>query len=142
VRPAGKAAALAQKEGIEIRHYNVIYDVSDDIKKAMEGLLAPTLVEKPIGTAEVRQVFKLSKAGVVAGSMIVAGVARRNALVRAFRDDAQVWEGKLEGLRRFKEDVREVREGLDCGISLAGFPEVKEGDRLEMFEVQEVRQSL
>jgi translation initiation factor IF-2 len=142
VRPAGKASALAQKEGIEIRQYSVIYDVSDDIKLAMEGLLAPTLVEKPLGTAEVRQVFKLSKAGVVAGSMVVAGLVRRGAVVRAFREDAQVWEGKVDSLKRFKEDVREVKEGFDCGISLSGFPEVQVGDRLELFEVTEVRQSL
>jgi translation initiation factor IF-2 len=142
VRPAGKASALAQKEGIEIRQYSVIYDVSDDIKLAMEGLLAPTLVEKPLGTAEVRQVFKLSKAGVVAGSMVVAGLVRRGAVVRAFRDDSQVWEGKVDSLKRFKEDVREVKEGFDCGISLSGFPEVQVGDRLELFEVTEVRQSL
>jgi translation initiation factor IF-2 len=142
VRPAGKASALAQKEGIEIRQYSVIYDVSDDIKLAMEGLLAPTLVEKPLGTAEVRQVFKLSKAGVVAGSMVVAGLVRRGAVVRAFREDSQVWEGKVDSLKRFKEDVREVKEGFDCGISLSGFPEVQVGDRLELFEVTEVRQSL
>jgi translation initiation factor IF-2 len=142
VRPAGKASALAQKEGIEIRQYSVIYDVADDIKLAMEGLLAPTLVEKPLGTAEVRQVFKLSKAGVVAGSMVVAGLVRRGAVVRAFRDDSQVWEGKVDSLKRFKEDVREVKEGFDCGISLSGFPEVQVGDRLELFEVTEVRQTL
>jgi translation initiation factor IF-2 len=142
VRPAGKASSLAQKEGIEIRQYSVIYDVSDDIKLAMEGMLAPTLVEKPLGTAEVRQVFKLSKAGVVAGSMVVAGLVRRGAVVRAFRDDSQVWEGKVDGLKRFKEDVREVKEGFDCGISLSGFPEVQVGDRLELFEVTEVRQTL
>jgi translation initiation factor IF-2 len=142
VRPAGKAASLAQKEGIEIRQYSIIYDVSDDIKKAMEGLLAPTLVEKPIGKAEVRKLFRTSKAGVVAGCMVVSGSVRRNAGVRIYRNDEMVWEGKLDSLKRFKDDAKEVREGFDCGMSFAGFSELQEGDRVEAFEMQEVRQSL
>jgi translation initiation factor IF-2 len=142
VRPAGKASSLAQKEGVEIRQYNIIYNVVDDVKAAMEGLLAPTLVEKQIGTAEVRQTFRVSKAGTVAGCMIVQGVARRNASARLMRDGAVVWSGKLASLRRFKDEAREVKEGFDCGVGLEGYNDVKEGDTIEFFETEEVKQTL
>jgi translation initiation factor IF-2 len=142
VRPAGKASGLAQKEGVQIRQYSIIYEVVDDVKKAMEGLLAPTFVENTIGKAEVRQLFKLSKSGWVAGCMVVQGVVRRSGKVRLFREGAMIFDGKLAALRRFKEDVREVKEGFDCGMSFEGFSDIKEGDVVECFEVQEVRQSL
>jgi translation initiation factor IF-2 len=142
VRPAGKAAGLAQKERIEIRQYTVIYNVVDDIKAAMEGLLAPTLVEKTIGKAEVRQVFKISKAGTVAGCMVIDGLVRRTASARLLRDSAIIWTGKLASLKRFKEDVREVKEGFECGISLEGYNDIKEGDLIELFELEEVKQTL
>ncbi len=142
VRPAGKASSLAQKEGIEIRQYNIIYNVVDDVKAAMEGLLAPTLVEKVIGHAEVRQTFKISKAGTIAGSMVTDGVARRNASARLVRDGAVIWSGKIGSLKRFKEDAREVKEGFDCGIGLDGYNDVKEGDVVEFFEIEEVKQTL
>jgi translation initiation factor IF-2 len=142
VRPAGKASSLAQKEDVEIRQYSIIYDVVDDVKKAMEGLLAPTLVESTIGKAEIRQLFKVSKAGWVAGCMVVQGAVRRNAHARVIREGNVLWSGKLAALRRFKDDVREVKEGMDCGISFDGWNEMKEGDLVEAFEVQEVRQSL
>jgi translation initiation factor IF-2 len=141
-RPAGKASSLAQKESVEIRQYTIIYDVVDDVKKAMEGLLAPTLVESTIGKAEVRQLFKLSKSGWVAGCMVTEGVVRRSAQARVFRDGAVQWSGKLAALRRFKDDVREVKEGFDCGISFEGWNDMKEGDKVEIFDVEEVRQSL
>ena len=141
-RPAGKASSLAQKESVEIRQYSIIYAVVDDVKKAMEGLLAPTLVENTIGKAEVRQIFKLSKSGLVAGCMVIDGVVRRSAGARVFRDGAVQWSGKLAALRRFKDDVREVTEGFDCGISFDGWNEMKEGDVVEVFDVTEVRQSL
>ena len=142
VRPAGKASSLAQKESIEIRQYNVIYNVVDDVKAAMEGMLAPKLVEKALGKAEVRQVFRISKAGTVAGCMVIEGLVRRNASGRLFREGKQVWEGKIEGLKRFKEDAREVKEGFECGISLEGQNDIKEGDIIEAFEVEEVKQTL
>ncbi len=141
-RPAGKARDLAHREGVEIRHYTVIYDVTDDVKKSMEGLLAPTLVEEAIGEAEVRKIFKVSKAGVVAGCMVVKGVVRRNALVRLRRASDVIWEGKLDSLKRFKDDAKEVREGLDCGISFQGFNDLQEGDMIAAFEVKEVRPTL
>jgi translation initiation factor IF-2 len=141
-RPAGKARELAQRENIEIRHYTVIYDVTDDVKLAMEGLLAPTLIEEAIGEAEVRKIFKVTKAGVVAGCMVVKGVVRRNSLVRLRRASDIIWEGKLDSLKRFKDDAKEVREGLDCGISFQGFSDLQEGDIIAAFEVKEVRPTL
>jgi translation initiation factor IF-2 len=143
VRPAGKAGSLAEAEGIQIRQYNIIYNVIDDIRRAMEGLLAPTLVEKSLGKAEVRQVFKLSKAGVVAGSMVTEGVIKRGARVRVRRAGDIILEGKVTGLKRFKEDVKDVPEGFECGISLDdGWEGMKEGDIFEVFDVEEVRQKL
>ncbi len=142
VRPAGKASQLAQKEGVEIRQYKIIYNVVDDVKAAMEGLLAPTLVEKVIGAAEVRQTFRVSKAGTVAGCMVTSGAARRSASARLVRDSAILWTGKVASLRRFKEDAREVKEGHDCGVGLEGYNDVKVGDIIEFFEVEEVKQTL
>jgi translation initiation factor IF-2 len=142
VRPAGKAAALAQKEGVQIRHYSIIYNVVDEVKAAMEGLLAPTQVEKLIGKAEVRQIFRISKAGNIAGSMIVEGVVRRNSTAKLFRDGAEIWAGKLSNLKRFKDDVREVKEGFDCGISLEGFDDVHAGDIIQAYEIETVKQTL
>ncbi len=141
-RPAGKARALAQKEDVEIRNYSVIYDVTDDVKLAMEGLLAPKLVEEAIGEAEVRKIFKVSKAGVVAGCMVTSGVVRRNAVVRLRRNADIIWEGKLDSLKRFKDDAKEVREGFDCGISFSGYNDLQEGDVIAAFEVKEVRPTL
>jgi translation initiation factor IF-2 len=142
VRPAGKAGSLAQKEGIEIRQYRIIYDVTDDIRKTMEGLLAPTLVEKLIGKAEVRQLFKLGKTNVIAGCMVTEGVVRRNASARLLRKGELVWSGKIGSLKRFKDDAREVKEGFDCGIVFDGFTAVEEGDLIEAMEIEEVRQTL
>ena len=142
VRPAGKASSLAAQEKIEIRHYTIIYNVVDDVKAAMEGLLAPSLVEKITGKAEVRQVFRISKAGNVAGCMVIEGLVKRAGSIRIVRDNAVLWQGKMSSLKRFKDDVREVKEGFDCGIALEGYQDLKEHDVLECFEVEEVRQSL
>jgi translation initiation factor IF-2 len=142
VRPAGKAAALAQKETIQIRQYNIIYNVVDEVKAAMEGLLAPALVEKVIGRAEIRQVFRVSKAGTVAGVMVTEGIIRRSASVRLVRDNVVIWTGKLSSLKRFKDDVREVKEGFDCGMAFENYQDIKEGDVAEAFELEEVRQTL
>ncbi|HMJ15823.1 MAG TPA: translation initiation factor IF-2 [Polyangiaceae bacterium] len=143
VRPAGKAAALAQKETVQIRQYTIIYNVVDEIKAAMEGLLAPTLVEKTIGKAEIRQLFKISKAGMVAGCMVLEGLIRRSAQVRLTRpEEGLLWTGKLSSLKRFKDDVRDVKEGFDCGIALDGYNDLKLGDVIECFEVEEVKQTL
>ena len=142
VRPAGKAAALAQKEGVQIRPYSIIYNVVDEVKAAMEGLLAPAEVEKPLGKAEVRQVFRISKAGNVAGCMVVQGSIRRGAHARLVRDGGEVWHGRIAALKRFKDDAREVKEGTECGISLEGFQDVKEKDVIEAYEIEQVKQTL
>jgi translation initiation factor IF-2 len=142
VRPAGKAAALAQKEGVQIRPYSIIYNVVDEVKAAMEGLLAPAEVEKLLGKAEVRQVFRISKAGNVAGCMVVQGSVRRGAHARLVRDGSELWRGKLAALKRFKDDAREVKEGTECGISLEGFQDVKEKDIIEVYEIEQVKQTL
>jgi translation initiation factor IF-2 len=142
VRPAGKAGTLAQKEGIEIRQYRIIYDVIDDIRSTMEGLLAPTLVERLIGKAEVRQLFKLGKTNVIAGCMVTEGVVRRAGGARVLREGALVWQGKIATLKRFKDDAREVKEGFDCGITLDGFSALQEADVIEAMETEEVRQTL
>jgi translation initiation factor IF-2 len=127
---------------VPIRQYSIIYNLVDEVKAAMEGLLAPTMVEKLLGKAEVRQIFRISKAGNVAGCMVVEGVIRRSALARLVRDGSEIWKGKLASLKRFKDDAREVKEGFDCGIALEGFNEMKEGDVIQGFEVEEVKQTL
>lgn len=142
VKPAGKAASLAQREGIEIRQYSIIYNVLDDVKLAMEGLLAPKLVEKELGAAEVRQTFRISKTGTVAGCMVTKGLVRRGAGARLVRDGETIWEGKVSGLKRFKEDTKDVKEGFECGISLENQNEIHVGDIIQTFEMEEIKQSL
>jgi translation initiation factor IF-2 len=142
VRPAGKASALAQKEGIEIRLHRIIYDVTDDIRRSMEGMLAPTLVERLIGKAEIRQLFKLGKANMIAGCMVTEGTVRRNATAKVLRAGELIWQGRISSLKRFKDDAREVKEGFDCGITFENFSAVVEGDLLEVMETEEVRQTL
>jgi len=142
VRPAGKAAGLAETEGVEIRLYNIIYNAVDDVRKAMAGLLAPTLVEKALGKAEVRQTFKAGKAGSIAGCMVTEGTIKRSGRVRLVRDSVQVWEGKIAGLRRFKDDVGHVEHGMECGVMLEGYTDAKEADIIECYEIEEVAATL
>ena len=142
VRPAGKAKKIAEVEGIEIRHYGIIYECIDDVRAAMEGLLPATKVEKELGKAEVRQVFRISKVGTIAGCMVISGIVKRSADVRLIRDNVVVWTGKLSGLRRFKDDAREVREGTECGISLEGYADLKEADIVECYEYEEIKAKL
>jgi translation initiation factor IF-2 len=142
VRPAGKASSLAESEGIEIRLYNIIYNAVDDIRSAMEGLLPATKVEKVLGRAEVRQLFRVAKIGLVCGCMVVSGTVKRTADARLIRDSVVVWSGKLAGLRRFKDDAKEVAEGFECGISIDGYQDVKEGDLVESFEIEEIKTKL
>ncbi len=142
VRPAGKSAALAESEEIEIRLYNIIYNAIDDIRSAMEGLLPATKIEKPLGKAEVRQVFNITKYGIVAGCMVQSGLIRRNCEARLIRDGVVVWSGKISGLRRFKDEAREVAEGFECGISLADQSDIKTNDIIEAFEIEEIKTKL
>ena len=138
VRPEVKAAALAEKEGVDVRLYNIIYDAVDDIKKAMEGLLEPTFREKFLGRAEIRETFSVPKHGMVAGSYVTDGKIVRNAQVRLLRDNVVIYEGKLSSLRRFKDDVKEVATGYECGMSLENYNDIKIGDIFECFEMEKV----
>ena len=141
VRPAGKSSALAEENKIEIRLYSIIYNAIDDVRSAMEGLLPPTLIEKPHGKAEVRQVFKI-KGVVVAGCYLIEGQLKRTANARLLREGNVVWEGKLAALKRFKDDVKDVQEGFECGISLDGYSDLKEKDIIQGYEIEEVKQKL
>ncbi len=143
VRPEPKAAALAEHEGVDIRLYTIIYDAIADIKAAMEGLLEPTLKERVLGRAEVRQLFMVSKAGLIAGCYVVDGtVTRASAGARVIRDNVTVYEGKLASLRRFKDDVREVQQGYECGISIENFNDLKVGDVIETYVFDKVAAKL
>lgn len=136
------ARKLAEHNGVDIRYYNIIYDAVDEVKAAMSGLLAPEQKEEIIGTAEVRQVFRISKVGTIAGCMVLSGVVRRNARLRLLRDNVVIYTGELESLKRFKDDVREVKEGFECGLSIKNYNDVQEGDHLEFFEIKEVARTL
>lgn len=136
------ARKLAETNGIDIRYYNIIYDAVDEVKAAMSGMLAPEKKEETLGLVQIRQVFRISKVGSVAGCMVLSGLVRRNAQVRLLRDNVVIYTGELDSLKRFKDDVREVKEGFECGLSLKGYDDIKEGDQLEVFEIKEVARSL
>ena len=136
------ARKLAEGNGVDIKYYNIIYDAVDEIKAAMTGMLAPEQREETIGMAEIRTVFVASKIGTVAGCMITAGQVNRSARFRLLRDNTVIYTGELESLKRMKEDVREVKEGYECGIKLKNYNDIKEGDQLEFFEVKEVARTL
>jgi translation initiation factor IF-2 len=141
VRPSADARALAEREGVDIRTYRVIYQLTEDIQKALVGMLSPVQTEETIGEAEVRALFKVSRLGTIAGCMVTQGIVRRNARVRVVRDGTVIHETSIAQLKRFKEDAREVAEGFECGILLDGFNDVKEGDVLEAFETREVERT-
>ena len=136
------ARKLAENNGVDIRYYNIIYDAVDDVKLAMTGMLAPEQREEVIGTAEIRTVFVASKIGTVAGSMVTAGVVRRDSRFRLLRENVVIYTGDVESVRRMKDDVREVKEGFECGIKLKNYNDIREGDQLEFFEVKEVARTL
>jgi translation initiation factor IF-2 len=142
VRPVGNAAQVADREGVQIRTYSVIYKIVEDLRAAMEGLLEPEEVEETIGTVEVRATFKASRVGTIAGSYVTDGVVRRGASCRLVRDGTVIYDGRIGSLRRFKDDVREVTQGTECGIVLENYPDVKEGDVIEVYETKQVEQTL
>jgi translation initiation factor IF-2 len=141
-RADATARKLAETSGIQIRYYNIIYEAVDEMKAALSGMLAPERKESVLGLVEVRQVFRISKVGTVAGCYVQEGLVKRGAQVRVLRDNVVVHTGEIEALKRFKDDVREVKSGFECGISLKGFQEIKEGDQFEVFEVLEVARTL
>jgi translation initiation factor IF-2 len=141
VRPNAEARALAEREGVEVRTYRVIYQLTDDIEQALVGMLKPVRTEETIGEVEVRQLFRVSRLGTIAGSYVTNGTVRRGASVRVVRDGTVIHETRISQLKRFKDDVREVEEGFECGILLDGFNDVKEGDVLEVYETREVERT-
>ena len=141
-RADAQARKLAEANGIDIRYYNIIYDAVDEIKAAMSGMLAPEKREQSLGLVEIRQVLLVSKVGAIAGCYVLEGLVRRGASVRLLRDNVILWSGELDSLKRFKDDVKEVKFGFECGLTLKNFNDIKEGDQLEIFEVQEVARSL
>ena len=141
-RADASARKAAESFGVDIRYYNIIYDAVDEIKAALGGMLSPEKREKVIGQVEIRQVFRISKVGAVAGCMVLDGVVKRGSQVRLLRDHLVVWTGELDSLKRFKDDVKEVKGGFECGLSLKNYNEIQEGDLLEVFEIEEVARTL
>lgn len=142
VRANADARKLIESNGVEVQYHNIIYDVINQIKKAMSGVLAPIVQEKLLGMAEVREVFRSSKTGAVAGCMVTEGIIKRNFPIRVLRDHVVIFEGALESLRRFKEDVGEVRNGMECGIAVKNYNDIKPGDQIEVFERTEVKREI
>ena len=136
------ARKLAESNGVDIRYYNIIYDAVDEVKAAMSGMLTPDKKEEVTGMVEIRQVFTVSKIGSIAGCLVIDGVVRRTSKARLLRDNVVIWTGELDSLKRFKDDAKEVRAGLECGLSLKNYNDIKEGDQLEIFEVTEVARTL
>ena len=141
-RADAQARKLAEANGVDIRYYNIIYDAIDEIRAAMSGMLSPEKRELALGVVEIRQVIMVSKVGAIAGCLVLEGVVKRSSSVRLLRNNVVVWTGEIDSLKRFKDDAKEVRAGLECGLSLKNYNEIKEGDQLEVFEVQEVARTL
>ncbi len=135
-------AQAGRGNGVQIRYYNIIYDAVDDVKAALSGLLAPEQREQVLGLVEIRQIIRVPKIGAVAGCMVIDGLVKRTASARLLRDNVVIWTGELASLRRFKDDVKEVKAGFECGLSLKNYDDIKEGDQLEVFEVTEVARTL
>jgi translation initiation factor IF-2 len=142
VRPLPEAKTLADQEGVDVRSYTVIYKITDELKAAMQGMLAPEEVEESLGMAEVRQIFRASRIGTIAGCHVTQGKITRAANIRVVRDGTIVYDGTISSLKRFKDDVREVEEGFECGITIENFQDVKEGDVLEAYETRQVEREL
>ena len=141
-----RADAVARKiieaEGVDLRYYSVIYDIINDVKQALSGMLSPEIRENIVGIAEVRDVFRSPKFGSVAGCMVVEGSIYRNKRIRVLRDDVVIFEGELDSLRRFKDDVAEVRNGMECGIGVKNYNDVKVGDKIEVYDAVQVARTL
>jgi len=148
VRPSLSTRQLAEKEGVEIKLYSIIYEAIEEIKAAMEGMLEPTKVEKIMGQIEVREVFKITKVGTVAGGMVIEGKVARNNMIRVIRDGIVIYPNReggtaeLQSLKRFKDDAKEVKENMECGVAVKNFNDIKVGDIIEAYEITEVKQKL
>ena len=142
VRAEPRAMADAEKSGVDVRFYRVIYELVDEVKKAMAGLLAPIKKEVPLGRVEVRDTFHVPKVGTIAGCFVQDGFVKRGIMLRLLRDSVVIHEGKIGSLKRFKDDVKEVQSGYECGLSFENFNDIKTGDTIEAFEFKEVAQTL
>ena len=148
VRPSSGARNLAEKEGVQIKTYSIIYEAIDEIKSAIEGMLEPTKEEKVMGEVEVRETFKISKVGTIAGAYVNSGMISRNALIRVVRDGIVMYPnkqgqvGEVAALKRFKDDVKEVKKGLECGVLVKNYNDIKVGDIIEAYEIVEIKQTL
>jgi translation initiation factor IF-2 len=142
IRPSAKAKALADDEKIEIKTYSIIYKAIEEIKAAMEGMLSPDLVEKVTGQVEIRETFKISKVGTIAGCMVTDGLVERKSKIRVIRDGVVIHDGLLENLKRFKDDAREVKKGFECGLQIKNFNNIEVGDYLEVYKEEEVKRKL
>ena len=138
VRPTSQISDFAKEQGVEIRLYNIIYKLQEDIERAVKGLLDPVFEEKITGQAEVRELFKVSRIGTIAGSYVTSGTIFRNGGVRLIRDSIVIYTGKMAGLRRFKDDVKEVNAGFECGLNIENYNDIKEGDIIEGYVMEEV----
>jgi translation initiation factor IF-2 len=136
------ARKLAEHAGVDIRYYDIIYEAVDEVKAALSGMLAPEKKEAQLGLVEVREVYKISKVGTVAGCYVLEGLIRRGAKVRVLRANVVIHDGELDSLKRFKDDVREVKAGFECGLSVKGFNDIEKGDQLEVYEIVEVSRTL
>jgi translation initiation factor IF-2 len=136
------ARKLAENNGVDIRYYNIIYDAVDELKAAMSGMLTPDKKEEVIGTAEIRQVLRVSKIGAIAGCMVTSGLVRRSAKLRLLRNNVVIFTGELDSLKRFKDDAKEVKENFECGLTVKNYNDIVEGDVLEFFEIKEVARTL
>ena len=141
-RADANARKAAENNGIDVRYYNILYEVIEDVKAAMSGMLTPDKKEEVIGTAEIREIYRVSKIGAIAGCMVISGVVRRTAKLRLLRSNVVVFTGELDSLKRFKDDAKEVKEGYDCGLTIKGYNDIVEGDVLEFFEIKEVARTL
>ena len=142
VRADASARKMIEDEGLDLRYYSIIYELLDEVRAAMTGMLAPEFKQQIIGLAQVRDVFRSPKFGAIAGCMVTEGLIKRNAPIRVLRDNVVIYEGELESLRRFKDDVNEVRNGFECGIGVKNYNDVREGDQIEVFETIQVERTL
>jgi translation initiation factor IF-2 len=142
VRADAAAKKVIEHEGLDLRYYSIIYELLDDVKKVLSGMLAPEVREDIVGIAEVRDVFRSPRYGQVAGCMVVEGSVHRNKKVRVLRDNVVIFQGELDSLRRFKDDVAEVRSGLECGIGVRNYNDIKVGDKIEVFDTKEIARQI
>jgi translation initiation factor IF-2 len=142
VRADASARRLVAENGVDLHYYSVIYDVIDEVKKALSGMLAPEMREQIVGLAEVRDVFRSPKLGAIAGCLVMEGTVKRSNPIRVLRENVVIYEGELESLRRFKDDVNEVRAGTECGIGVKNYNDVKVGDQIEVYETVKVQREL